>query len=180
MLQSKRLGNRQAGKISLYGAKSLLKQKRVNPVLIKTILLNSTDSKVLDVLLDYFVERAKKGDLGSMGILNRFAVEKINPNLVSRKKVLETLRNLALSGDARGIRGLLVGVKDSDSINRYHSLSGLRALSKKGDVRVLPGLLVGVKDSDVGNRSLALGGLRLLSRRGSAEAKKFWKEYKGN
>ena len=164
--QSRNLAVRQVGKVNPRSLNLLFNQKRVNSKLVKNIFLNSVDKTVLNMLINHFVDNAKSGDVKLKLFLNRLVLKKFNPNSVSRWRVLNKFYNLAQEGDSFGLRGLLIGVKDSVLENRGCALKGLRYLAETGDVRVLDGLVFGLKDSNKYNRNVALDGLRLLAVKG--------------
>ena len=172
MPKVKNLAKIQNRKINLSDVKSLLRQKKVNPVLVRNVILKSTDKNILDSVINHFVENAKKGDIRSKLFLNRLVSKNFNSNIVSRERVLGAFSDLAKKGNSFGLRGLLIGVKDPVLTNRFFALWGLRELAEKGESRVLPGLLVGAKDSNLGNRSFALKGLEALAKQGNVEAQK--------
>lgn len=154
----------------------LILRKKPKTALLREIILNSTDEKVLGAVISHFVECAKSGDVKAKLFLNRLASERFNKNPASRSTVLKRIWALAIVGDSFGLRGLLVGVRDFEGVNRSWALGGLRELAKKGDARVLPGLIFGMKDADKENRSRALEGLNALAEKGNVKAKKALKE----
>jgi len=176
--RKKNLAKMQPRKLNLSEVKSLLRQKKVNPDVVRNVLLKSTDKIVLDSVINHFVKNAKKGDVRSKLFLNRLVSKKFNSNIISRERVLGEFRGLAKKGDSLGLRGLLIGVKDPVLTNRFFALWGLRELAERGDARVLPGLLTGVKDFNLANRSWALKGLEALAKKGNASAKNFLEELK--
>jgi hypothetical protein len=138
----------------------------VNSRVLKENLLKSSDERVLEEVVKHFVVMGEKGDVKIKLFLNRCASEKFNKNSNSRFKILVRFRELAKKGDSFGLKGLLVGVRDSNKHHREYALRGLSLLAAKGETRTLPGLLHGVKDSSEYNRGWALLGLRELSKKG--------------
>jgi hypothetical protein len=167
----KSLTARQAEKINSKSLRFILRGKP-NPILLRSILLNSNNKLALSILINHFVNKAKKGDVRAKLLLNRLASEKFNKNVISRGQVLDKFGVFAKEGDSFGLRGLLVGAKDSDIINRDRALFGLCQLAIQGDGRVLSGLFVGVKDSSKTNFERALFGLITLANKGNSSAKK--------
>lgn len=168
----------QASKIGVNGVRMILLKKKGSSVFLKKVLLESRNEKVLGEVISYFVEKANTGDIRSKLFLNRCASEKFNKNEILRKLVIEKFLKLARDRSSFGLRGLLVGVRDSVSVNRHWAFLGLWKLAEKGDFRVLSGLLEGVKDSVKNNRTLALQGLRALADKGHVEAKRALEELK--
>jgi hypothetical protein len=156
----------QIGKMSEASLKLALERKRASPAFLNRVLIESKNEKVLGLVVNHFLVKAKEGDAESKMFLNRMASEKFNKNKSLRKLIFLKFSNLATLGDSFGLRGMLVGVKDSDTHNRSWALKGLGELAFKGDARVLPGLFFGLRDSNPSNRADALSGLEKLSRLG--------------
>jgi hypothetical protein len=174
--QTRNLGARQATKINHSSLQKILARKKVNPTFIRTVFLNTRDIYNLELIRQYFYRTIKVEDLRAMRFLNRHVSEKFNPSVISRRIILQVLYPFAEKGDARVIRGALVGMKDSDEINRFEALRSLRELAKHGEGRTVPGLIIGLKDSNSHNRYIALEGLRDLAEKGNAQAQKALEE----
>ena len=140
----------------------------VNSRMLKKIFLESKDTRVLKEVFEHFVARSKSGDVQVNLFLNRCISEKFNKNADSRREVLKYFKGLAGKGDSFGLKGLIVGVKDSVASNREVALAGLRELAEQNNRHVLSGLVIGVKDKVESNRRIALMGLRELAERGDA------------
>jgi hypothetical protein len=156
----------QIGKMSEASVKLALERKRASPAFLRKVLLESKNEKVWGLLINHFLSNAKRGDVRSKLFLIRLCFEKFNKNKFLRGAVLIKFEELAEGGNVFGLRGMLVGVKDSDTHNRSWALKGLGELAFKGDARVLPGLFFGLRDSNPSNRADALSGLEKLSRLG--------------
>jgi hypothetical protein len=170
--QLKTLNSTQAQRLTPKSLSMIFERNRINSPIVKKIFLEVKGTKSFKLMIDYFVEKVQRGDVGAQRLLNRMASEKFNKNELLRNWVLEKFRELAFNGDDLGLKGLLSGVKDSSSDNRNVALWGLRRLATyKGDARVLPGLIVGARDSHETNRWEALRGLGSLVKRENAQAR---------
>ena len=170
--QAKRLIARQAGKVSLQSLEKVFLDRRVNPRLVETVLLNNTNEKVLDKVRDYFVKRLVAGDKYALNILLRASDEGINKNAESRVRVVNSLRNLAKKGEFKVLTGLLRALKDSNTGIRWLAISGLKHLAQKGELGALPGLLEAVNGLDMIPKQYAISGLKSLAKLRNKQAQK--------
>jgi len=160
--QSKRLLARQVGKVTIKQLLTL-KQRRMNPTLMRKMFVISSDTAVLSSLTNYFGELILKGDKQALKFITRTCSEKINKNSFSRRYALMTLDGLLNKENFSGIRGFFIGLRDSDPVNRAIALNGLFTLAKFGKARTLPGLVKGTKDSDEHCRDIAWRGIKDLA-----------------
>jgi hypothetical protein len=168
--QARNLAAMQMVKITPSSVKLLLRGK-TNSVLLRNLILTSTDAKVLDSVINHFVDRVMSGDAGAKLFLSRMVSEKFNKNLVSRKRILNAFKNIVNQEESFGFSGLLAGVKDSVAVNRFEAGWGLGTLAEKGDGRVLPGLLVCTRDSELETAAWAFEGLKSLFKGNNVPAK---------
>jgi hypothetical protein len=168
-LTSKKLFIRQVQKATSQTLRKLVFHSKLNPELRKAIFLHGKSDFVVAKLASRFKIQLKKGDKELLGLFNRNASEKINPNPVSRKYIIQTLYELARDRKEKGtLRGLLVGVRDSDRLSCEYALWGLKILAKQGEKGTLPGLLYATKLG--GNmRAIATEGLMHLAKLGVEE-----------
>lgn len=169
--QLRNLGARQSTKINFSSFQKMLRGKRINSEFIRTVFLNTRDIFILELIRQHFFRTIKAEDLRAMNFLIRNVSEKSNPSVVSRRIILQVLYHFAEKGNVRVIKALLIGVKDSDEINRYEALRGLGKLAKLGEGGVLPGLIIGLKDSNSHNRYISSERLRELAEKGNVKAK---------
>ena len=166
--QTKNLVAMQIARVTPSSVRLLLRGKS-NSVILRKLILSSTNLKVLDEMISHFVNKAKV-DVHAKLFLDEMVSEKFNKNPVSRWRVLTAFHNLSIKGDSFGLRGLLIGVKDSDESNCRCALAGLSLLAQKGISETLPGLIVGLKDKELGNHNNALRGVKCLAKLGNKEA----------
>jgi len=162
--QSQRLVTRQIAKLSLAKLRSWEKRKLLTPMLAREIFLRSTDENVCLSFHNYFDSRVKEGDMRSLKFLNDITSEKVNSSIVSRMRALEILGNLVLWDKKMTLKGLLIGVTDSDAQCRKTALFYLKEIAERNEPKVLPGLLKGLEDSVSENRNLAFSGVMNLAR----------------
>ncbi|MGI6589368.1 MAG: hypothetical protein ACOX1V_01745 [Candidatus Iainarchaeum sp.] len=162
--EARKLTSRQLNANLLRALEQSRGKRVVNPRVFKNAILESSDSRVLKEVVNHFIKKGKSNVKIKL-FLNRCASEKFNKNWVSRGEVLKYFGELAEKGDSFGLRGLMVGVKDSNPSNRGWALRGLSFLAAKGDARALNGLMIGVKDSVGSNRAWAMFGIGELSKK---------------
>jgi len=167
---AKRLQERQVGKISLKSLEKVFLARRVNPRLVETIFLNSSNEKVLDNVHDFLVERVVAGDKRALNVLLRASDESLNKNLESRLRAVDGLEYLALRRELGVWIGLLRAASDSDTGVRRSAISGFVSLASHGELKVLPSLLRAVGDSDALVRWNAVDGLKQFALKGEAGA----------
>lgn len=176
--QVSNLATTQLQKIRASSVKLILRKKTVNPVLLRKILFESRNTDVLELVVSYYLHKAREGDVKAKLFINRMCSAKFNKNSALREIILTRLSSPNLTESSFiGLKGLLVGVNDPEAMNRALALKGLCSLAEKGDARVIPGLVAGLKDTSEANAWRGLSGLSLLAHKGkNAKAKKILKE----
>jgi hypothetical protein len=150
-------------KVTPSSVKLLLRGKS-NPVLLKSLVLSSTNATVLESLVNHLGLKAMKGDVRAKLFLNRCASEKFNKNALSRGLVIGCLSKRASNADYFGLRGLLVGIRDSNPNNRLKAFEGLRIFVSRGNPAGIKSLIIGAKDPVEKIRWQSLAGLYDLAR----------------
>ena len=126
---SKNLTLSQIGKVNPK-AFELLSRKKLNPKLINQILITSADDVVLCRLGYYLQEKVRKGDKRALSILNKLVDAKVNPNELSRYRILEGLVFLANEGHKGALVGLVKGFEDSNYRHQIAATQALRHLAR--------------------------------------------------
>jgi hypothetical protein len=171
------LSKMQVLKVTPKSVELLLAQKKPSMALLRKILFESKNKEVLRLTINHFLARAVKGDVRANLFLRRLVSEKFNKNEYIRSRVLEHFWYVAKwRGNPIGLRGLLVGVRDSSILNRNRALMGLSELAWRGDARTLPGLIEGLKDPHLDNQVHALKGIKDLAKTGNNKAYEILKE----
>ena len=151
---------------------SVIKGKKINPMLLKQ-LMSSENPQAFNYLGDYFIQRIEKGETKLISLANRYSSEKINPNNILRRTMLHVLCDLAMKGDKRVLRGLLIGAKDKDSANRTWAFLGLKNLAEKEVKETLLGLMeitkMEIKEISPSTLTSAAEGLFALAKQGVHE-----------
>ncbi|OQA31475.1 MAG: hypothetical protein BWY55_00468 [archaeon ADurb.Bin336] len=155
--------------------------KAVTSGVLRNTILKSKNPKVLNASISTFINRSRGGDVQARLFLNRSASEKFNKNSASRREVLWRFKGLAGKGDSVGLRGLMVGVRDSNALNREIAWKGVGDLAARGNPQAksflsnykggdnsvaLRRLISGTGKRDAGTRTSALSGLKRLSDQG--------------
>jgi len=176
--QAKRLNARQAGRVSARGFDLIAKQKRINPKLVREILLNATNEYLIGKVLGYVIEKAQKGEASAVNSLSKLVSEGFNPNSKIRGMVLAGMRFMTRANDLRTLPVLLIALNDSVTENRLEALRRFIELAEKGEDKAMFGFVKGINDPVFENHLLALRGIQILSEQNNPDAIRFLKLYK--
>lgn len=143
----------------------ILKQKKLNPKLVKALVLKSKNLEDIIKIKTHFTNQfiANPKNKSILDSIIYLADEKNISDSMVRLEFVLALKQLAESGVAKTLPGLIRAVKDSQKLIRPWALSGLKDLAQKGLAENLPEFLSLVKDENLELRFVALVGLNKLA-----------------
>lgn len=166
---AKNLNARQIKQASSPLLKRLIETKRLNQRLTKDMLLNSSDRKILHSCADEFIVKALSGDKNAFAFLEKYSLEKNNPNTASRQAIIRTAAYSPFGAKKKLLRIILNGARDSDVLIKQTVSFVAAEFAEKGAIEMLPYLNQFAKSTEENTAWFAMQGLEHLAKRGVRE-----------